>query len=213
MRYTAGHPASLLRNCDREVGPVCGPQQAGGHAVRLVCRRLRAGADRARALAGDVAKDAPERAQALPAGVEGDLGDGPIGVAQQRRRPLDAPRQQVAVRRDAESLLERSGEVRRGHAADARQASHGPVLVRGGVHPVLRAQQAAQQPGVLASIHVGVHSLRRETRASRTGSPPGLSRSFPGPGETSTSKRPLAGSNATLPAVPPPASTSGARAA
>jgi hypothetical protein len=107
-------------------------------------------ADRARALAGDIAKDATERPQAPPAGVEGDLGDRQIAVAQQRRRPLDAPREQVAVRRDAEGLLERAGEVSLGRAADARQPPDGPVLVRSGVHPILRAQQAAQQLGVLA---------------------------------------------------------------
>ena len=65
-------------------------------------------------------------------------------------RPLDAPREQVPVRRDAEGLLERPREVSRRDAADARQPPYGPVLVRGGVHPVFRAQQAAQQLGVLA---------------------------------------------------------------
>lgn len=37
-----------------------------------------------------------------------------------------------------------------GDAAHARQPPDGPLLVRGGVHPVLRAQQAPQQLGVLA---------------------------------------------------------------
>ena len=53
------------------------------------------------------------------------------------------------MRRDAEGLLERSREVRLGDAAHAGQPRDGPLLVRGGVHPVLRAQQAAQQLGVL----------------------------------------------------------------
>jgi hypothetical protein len=43
--------------------------------------------------------------------VESDLGDGQVGVAEQRRGPLDAPSEQVAVRREAEGLLERAGEV------------------------------------------------------------------------------------------------------
>ena len=89
-------------------------------------------------------------------GLERDLGDGQVGVAQQRRGPLDAAREQVAVRRHAERLLERSREVRLGDAAHARQPPHGPLLVRGGVHPVLRAQQAAQQLGILAGPRVFV---------------------------------------------------------
>jgi hypothetical protein len=104
--YTARHAASLLRNCDPEVGPVRGAEEAGGHGTKLARRGPRAYADRARVLAGDDAEDAPERAQARPAGVEGDLGDGQIGVAEQRRRPFDAPREQVAVWRNAEGLLE-----------------------------------------------------------------------------------------------------------
>ena len=111
---------------------------------------LHALAERGRALAGDVAEGAPERAQAAPARVEGDLGDGQVGVAQQGHRPLDAPREQVPVRRKAEGLFERAREVGLGDAAHARQPPDGPVLVRGGVHPVLRAQQAPQQLGVLA---------------------------------------------------------------
>ena len=60
------------------------------------------------------------------------------------------------MRRDAEGLLERSREVGLGDAAHSRQPLDRPALVRGGVHPVLRAQQAAQQPRVLAccaSVH------------------------------------------------------------
>src|SRR6187549_27527 len=54
------------------------------------------------------------------------------------------------MRRDAEGLLERSREVRGGDMAYARQPMHGPGLVRGGIHPILRAQQAAQELRVLA---------------------------------------------------------------
>ena len=106
--------------------------------------------DRARALAGDVAERAAERAEAAPPGFERDVGDRPIGVAEQRGGALDAAREQIAVRREAECLFERAREVRLRYAADFRKASHGPFLVRGAVHAVLRAQQAAQQLGVLA---------------------------------------------------------------
>jgi hypothetical protein len=40
-------------------------------------------------------------------------------------------------------------EMRRGDAADAREPLHGPGLVRSGIHAIFRAQQAAQQLGVL----------------------------------------------------------------
>ena len=55
------------------------------------------------------------------------------------------------MRRDAEGLLERPREVRLGHAAHPREAPDGPLLVRGGVHPILRAEQAAQQLRVLTT--------------------------------------------------------------
>ena len=42
--------------------------------------------------------------------------------------------------------------MRLGDVAYARQPRDGPLLVRGGVHPVLRAQQAAQQRRVLACM-------------------------------------------------------------
>jgi hypothetical protein len=86
----AREPAPLLRNCDGEVGPVGGTQVAGGDLAELVRRGLGAGAYRAGSLAGDVAEGAAEGAQALPAGVERDLGDRQVGVPQERRGPLDA---------------------------------------------------------------------------------------------------------------------------
>src|SRR6202790_190089 len=106
--YIGRHPASLLRNCDREVRPVRRADEAGGYAAEFVRPGPCPGPDRARAFAGDVAEGTSERSQAFPARVEGNLSDGTIGVAEQRRRPLDAPREQVAMRRYAEGLLERS---------------------------------------------------------------------------------------------------------
>src|SRR6188472_767564 len=53
-----------------------------------------------------------ERADALQADREADVGDRAIGVAQQRRRPLEAARQQVGVRRLAKGALELAAEVR-----------------------------------------------------------------------------------------------------
>jgi hypothetical protein len=144
-RYTGGLPASLLRNCGDEVGPVRGAQEAGRHALRFVRPRPHAGAYLAGTLAGDVPEHAPESAEALPACLEGDRGDGQAGIAQQRRRALDAPCQQVTMRWQAEGLLEGTCEVGRGDATHPREPLHRPGLLRGGVHAVFRAQQATQQ--------------------------------------------------------------------
>ena len=139
-------------------------EEADGHVFELVRSGLLARPELTRALAGDVAERAPERAQAAPARLEGDLRDGQVGVAEQRRGPLDSPREQVPVRRDAEGLLEGPREVGLGDAAHARQPPDGPLLVRGGVHAVLRAQQAPQQLGVLAHASSTVF-LRTPVRA------------------------------------------------
>jgi len=128
---------------------VRGVDDAHGYPAEVARRRPRAHPDRARTVAGDVAEGAPKGAQARPTGIEGDVGDGQLGFAQQRHRPLDAPREQVAVRRDAEGLLERPREVGPGDAAHLRQPRHRPCLVRCSVHPVLRPQEPAQQFRIL----------------------------------------------------------------
>src|SRR4029077_19273198 len=104
-------PAPLLRNCDLEVGPMRRAEEAGGHAAEFVCRSPLADPDGPWARAGNVAEGAAESAQALPARVEGDLGDRQVRVAEQRHRPFNAAGEQVPVRRDAEGLFERSREM------------------------------------------------------------------------------------------------------
>jgi hypothetical protein len=126
---------------------VRGTEEAHRHHSQFAPRRG-ARAQRPRALADDVTKGPSETAQASPARAKGDLGHGQLRVAQERHRPLDAPREQVPVWRNAVCFLEQSREVRRGNAGDACEARDRPGLVRGGVHPILRAQQAAQYPGV-----------------------------------------------------------------
>ncbi len=126
--------------------------QAGTRA-ELVRPRPLARPELARALAGDVAERASERAQAVPARLERDLGDGQVRVAQQRRRPLDATREQVAVRRQTPkaSLNDRAKCASETPLTRASRRT-GHSSARGRVHPVLRAQQAAQQLGVLACM-------------------------------------------------------------
>jgi len=118
-----------------------------------------AGADGARTLPRDVAERPPERSQALPTGLEGDFDDGHFGVPKQRHRTLDAPRQQVTMRRHAECLLERAREMRLGYAAHFRQPPDRPGLVRGAVHAIFRAQQAPQEFRVLRWRHQGWSSF------------------------------------------------------
>src|SRR5690554_4335502 len=95
-------PAPLLRNCDCEVGPLRGADKAMGNRLEPVRLRAFARSQLGGILAGDIAEHAAERAQAVPAGLEGNIGDRCIGVAQQRLGPFDPARQQVAMRRHAE---------------------------------------------------------------------------------------------------------------
>lgn len=121
-----------------------GAQDAGRHTAEILRLGPRSAAHSARALARDVAERASERAEAPPSRSESDLGDRQVRIAEQRRRAFDASREQVAVRRHAERLLERSREVSGGDATHTRESPHGPLLVRSGVHAILRPQQAAQ---------------------------------------------------------------------
>ena len=95
---------------------------------------------------------------------EGDLGDGQVGVAQQRRRPLDAPREQVAVRRDAEGLLERSREVGLGDAAHARQPPTGQSSCEAAsIRSFARSRRRSSSGSWLAgsALHSGVATPSR----------------------------------------------------
>ena len=74
-------------------------------------------------LADDRPKRAAERAEAVEADVEADLGHRPIGLAQQLHRPLDAATLQVPVRRLAECRPELTAEMCRrdvGHPRERR---------------------------------------------------------------------------------------------
>ena len=131
-----------------------GAQVAGGYAIECMRSGFLACPQFPRALAGDVAENAPEGSQAFPSRLERDVGDGHIGVTQQRLGSLDSPREQVAVRRQAERILEGAREVSPGDAAHARQPLDRPVLVRGDVHAIFRAQQASEKLRILARVLV-----------------------------------------------------------
>src|SRR4029078_7497957 len=136
---------SLLRNCAREIRAVRRAHDAGGRVRERVRQRALAGSKYARALADDVAKRAPEGAETLPSGVKSDLGDRQGCIGAQRGCSLDAPAQEVSMRRDAERLLERSREVGFGHAAHACEPPYRPWLLRRNVPGGLRTPQTAQK--------------------------------------------------------------------
>ena len=81
--------------------------------------------------------------------MERNLADRHLRVAQQGLGFFDAAGERVAVGREAEGFLELAREVGGGDVAHFSQAFDGPFLVGGGVHAVLRAQEAAEEVGVL----------------------------------------------------------------
>ena len=147
--YTGALPTPLLRNCCVEIGA----GRCGDDACRDVAQAIRRGfslfADITRTAAGDVAERAAESAEASPASVKCDLADRHLSVAKQGLGFFDAAGEQVSVGWKSESFLELAREVRGGDVADLGEALHGPLLVGGGVHAVLGAQQAAEEVGVL----------------------------------------------------------------
>jgi hypothetical protein len=144
-RYTGRAAAALLRNCDDEIGAMRGAQKTRRHHAAFLGRAACALTNGARTRARDVMEDAAEGTQTLPASPECDLGNRQIRIAQQRHGALDAPREQVAMRRNAEGLPERTREVRRRYATHPCKPLYWPVFVRFGIHPIPGAQQAAQQ--------------------------------------------------------------------
>jgi hypothetical protein len=105
--------APLLQNCDLEIGPLGVAHDALGNLLSRMRSRPIALAELTRTAAGDVAENAAEGAETGPAGLERDLCNRQVGVAQQRRGALDAAGKQVAMWGQAERLLELAREVRR----------------------------------------------------------------------------------------------------
>ena len=93
--------------------------------------------------ADDRAERPAEGAQAGEADVEADVGDAPIGLAQQEHRPLYPPPLQVAVRRLAERGPEYADEVRLRDEGDLREPWDVERLRVVAVHRVAGAQHAA----------------------------------------------------------------------
>ena len=76
-----------------------------GDAFELVRNGLFARTKLTWALARDIAERAAERAEAAPSRLKRDLGDREIRLAKKRRRPLDASREKVSMRRHTEGFF------------------------------------------------------------------------------------------------------------
>ena len=116
LRSSCDRRATLAR---RRAAVFSKPAGAGGRTP--AARRSGSGRARGRRVrravggrghAVDAAEARGERADAAQADVEADVGDRPVGVAQQRGRPLHPAGQQVLVRRLAERAPELAAEVR-----------------------------------------------------------------------------------------------------
>jgi hypothetical protein len=94
-------------------------------------------------LADDLPKGATERSQAHEADVEADVGDAPVGLAQQEHRSLDTPPLQVAVRGFPEDGAEAANEVGLGDVRNRRNRADVEWLRVGAVHRVAGAQKAS----------------------------------------------------------------------
>src|SRR6185503_19427235 len=169
--FSVGFLPALLRNCAFEIRSVRGPQVALRHVLRFEWCAAIARTELAGAAAGDVTKNAAEGAEAFPAGLEGDVRDGYVGVPKQSLRSFDPTREQVTMRRDAECLLEGAREVRRGDATHPRQSPHRPLLVRGSVHAILGPQQSPQQFGILCHSRTLTDQTGRVVVGTQTSCP------------------------------------------
>ena len=102
-----------------------------------------------------------ERPDAAQPDGEADVRDRAVGVAQQRRRPLQPARQEVLVRRLAEGPAELAAEVRGREVRGAGERRHVELLAVAGVGEVLRAEEVPRR-------RHGPHGLRVQDGAHFT---------------------------------------------
>ena len=121
-----------------------GAHEALRHMLPNVRNRPFARSKLSRALTGDVPENPSKGSKTVPAGSERDLCNGQLGVAKQRCGSLHTAREQVAVWRQAEGLLELAREVRDRDRAHLCQPVDGPLLMGRAIHPIFRTQQSPQ---------------------------------------------------------------------
>ena len=110
-----------------------------------------------------------ERAQALQPDREADVGHRAVGVAQQRRRPLQAAGQQVHVGRDPERAPELPAEVGAREARRGRHVVDPQRIGVAGVGQVLGSEQVSGPGRVEHARRVSQRSARRGQRAAAPG--------------------------------------------
>ena len=128
---------------------------ATGGETRAICRGR---------LANDLAEGASKCAETVESDVEADLGDPPIGFAQQLHRTLHPPALQVAVRRLAKSSPKLAAEVRGRDMRDTRKGWYVKGLRKRTVHRV-----ASPQHATIAILDGAGHLLKPTTHSIASG--------------------------------------------
>jgi hypothetical protein len=82
-----------------------------------------------------------EGSEAREADIETDVRHAPIGAAQQEQRSFDAPALQVPMRRFPECRVERTAEMRGGHAGNTGQCGYVERPAVHAVHGVTRTEE------------------------------------------------------------------------
>ena len=123
--------------------------EAVRYPPKIIGRGLFSPTKRAWTFASDILEGPTERSKAVPPRLEGNFGDGHVGIAKERFCPLYSACQKIAVRREPEGMFERPREMGLGDTAHTREALDRPLLVRGGIHAVLCAQQPAKETRIL----------------------------------------------------------------
>jgi hypothetical protein len=104
-----------------------------------------------------------ERSDAAEPDGEADVRDRAVGRAEERRRALEPPVQEVLVRRFAERAAELPAEVRGRELGGARECLHLQLLAVPRIHEVPCAEKV---PGRMRVRHGSEYACRRRTRAS-----------------------------------------------
>jgi hypothetical protein len=115
-----------------------GHREAGWHRQWTSASPVRNGS-----IADDFVESAAERAKAVEADIEADVGDAAIGFPKQKHRALDSPPLEIAVRRLAKGRSEGPGEMRFRDAGDFGKRRNIKRPGVGPIHRVAGAQHAA----------------------------------------------------------------------
>src|SRR5260221_4682811 len=140
------------------LGPPVSAQYAGRDADQVRGRREGGSVGRRRLTIG-AAEARRKRADALQSDGEADLGDRVVGGSQQRRRPLEPPRQQVGVWRLAEGAAELAAEVCARETGGAGKVVDAHPFEVAGVGKVLGAQEMPCGRDVRHALSLGSAAL------------------------------------------------------